>query len=458
MLRTVFTEIKINVPFHSHPEVVQLLRINGIDMGVHHYDKNAATRMTQSMSSYMHRQLLQHMLSKNLPFSIILDGSCDNTDNHYMIIYFQILENNVPSVVFYRLVETSSDVTALGYFNTITEKFKSEESDFYNYFKENLVGYISDGENVMMGENGGLISHVRKVAKNPVFAVHCMAHRIHLAINKAYSSIPYFLEFDKFINELFKFYNQNAPKRKTHLRETANKLNTTFYELNYIYRTRWISSEFQAISNIRKVWPLIVRDLSEINRESLRFELDVRQKAVSFSKKLKGKNFLILLNFIYDVLEHLSFWSRKMQERSALLVDFGDFKDKITQTFDSLKTQNGKGINLLLENCTCDQKKCTNIETYYNSKNVAYSKVLLVNDRGTSEIIPYLHEIRNTFSDNVKSQISSYLPMNDLSLFNIFRPSLIPSKSEDSLTYGVREITSLCRIFKFNDCVALLNE
>lgn len=39
----------------------------------------------------------------------------------------------------------------------------------------------------MMGENGGLISHIRKMTKNPVFAVHCMAHRIHLAINKAYT-------------------------------------------------------------------------------------------------------------------------------------------------------------------------------------------------------------------------------------------------------------------------------
>lgn len=104
-----------------------------------------------------------------------------------------------------------------------------------------------------------------------------------------------------------------------------------------------------------------------------------------------------------------------------------------------------KGINLLLENYSCDQKKCAYIQAYYNSKNVVYSRVALVNDRGTDEIVPYLHEIRNTFLENIKSQISSYFPMNDLILFNIFRPSMIPSKSEAPLTYSVQEITRLCQ-------------
>lgn len=139
MFRTVFTEIKTNIAFNCQPDMIQLLRLNGIEMGVHHFDKNGAQRISQSMSAHMHRQLLQ-------PFSIIIDGSCDNTDTHYLIVYFQILENDVPSVVFYRLVETSSDVTALGYFKSLTEVLKSEEIDSYSYFKENLIGFIYQTE------------------------------------------------------------------------------------------------------------------------------------------------------------------------------------------------------------------------------------------------------------------------------------------------------------------------
>lgn len=219
MFRTVFAEIKMNIPFYSHPKMVELHKTNGLDMGIHHYDKTAATKMMSCMSAHMHRLLLQHMVSQNLPFSIIIDGSSDKTDIHYLIIYFQILENNIPSVVFYRLIQTSSDVTALGYFNSIINAIKSEEVDLHTYMRNNLIGYISDGENTMTGETSGLISHFRKIAKKHIFPVHCMAHRMHLAIGNAYASIPYFTTFDKLINNLFKFYNKHAYKKKMHLKD-----------------------------------------------------------------------------------------------------------------------------------------------------------------------------------------------------------------------------------------------
>lgn len=183
-----------------------------------------------------------------------------------------------------------------------------------------------------------------------------------------------------------------------HLKETAEKLNITFYELNYIYRVRWISSEFQAISNFNKMWKLVVIDLIQIRDNRRNFDADVRNKASSLLASIKGKHFLVILNFIYDVLEHLSFWSKKMQERAALLADFVEFKDKIIQTFESLKNEHGKGMKLLLEHCTCDDEICETIEQYYSSETVKYYGVPLLNDRGADEdIVPYLYEIREFF-------------------------------------------------------------
>lgn len=189
MFRTVFIEIKRNIPFDSHTSLVSLQQINGINMGYHHFDRYGATKMMESMSSYMHRLLINHMLAKESPFSIIIDGSTDITDTHFLIVYFQLLENNVPITCFYKLLETSSDVTANGFFKTIWDGLKNEERDFFNYFKRNLIGFASDGESVMSGVRGGLISFIRGISKQPIYAIHCMAHRIHLAIKKAYKTI-----------------------------------------------------------------------------------------------------------------------------------------------------------------------------------------------------------------------------------------------------------------------------
>lgn len=106
----------------------------------------------------MHKQLVNHMYYNNLPFSFIIDGSTDITNNHYLIIYFKILENNIPIVCFYKLVETTSDVTAKGFFESIKQALYAEDVDLYGYFKKSLVGYVSDGENVMTGKEGGLIT------------------------------------------------------------------------------------------------------------------------------------------------------------------------------------------------------------------------------------------------------------------------------------------------------------
>lgn len=72
------------------------------------------------------------------------------------------------------------------------------------------MGYASDGEPVMSGTSGGLISILRKETKHPIFATHCMAHRFELVIEKALKKIAYFEKFEDVVANLFKFYNVKA--------------------------------------------------------------------------------------------------------------------------------------------------------------------------------------------------------------------------------------------------------
>lgn len=173
---------------------------------------------------------------------------------------------------------------------------------------------------------------------------------------------------------------------------------------------------------------MIVKDLALVRSDRRNFDADVRDKASEHLTSIKGKFFLVILNFLYDVLEHLSYWFKGMHNRAALLVDFVDFKDKISQTFESLKTQNGKGLNLLLENSVDDAGTCETIGDYYDSVEVTYMEVPLLNDRGTeteSNLIPYLHEIRNSFLENIKIEINKYFPMKDLTLKKLIRCILV---------------------------------
>lgn len=165
-------------------------------MGFHRYEKCGAIAITKTISSHMHKQLIDHILSKNSPFSIIIDGSTDAQETKFLNVYFQILKSYIPVVVFYGLIEASSDVTANGFYTTISNAFQSEPRDFSNYVKHNLVGYASDGEAVMAGQHDGLISNFRQNSNKFIYSIHCMAHRLELAIEHAMKP-SHILKFSK---------------------------------------------------------------------------------------------------------------------------------------------------------------------------------------------------------------------------------------------------------------------
>lgn len=141
------------------------------------------------------------------------------------------------------------------------------------------MGFVSDGANVMMGKNNGLVALVRNFVNRPIYAVHCMAHRLHLAIIHSFELDPYFDEFERIINSIYTFYNSRGSKNKAHLRQTAKRMKQTMYEISYIYEVRWISSELSALNRIDKMWAVIVRDL-EIISSDLSFNINTRMKAI----------------------------------------------------------------------------------------------------------------------------------------------------------------------------------
>lgn len=50
------------------------------------------------------------------------------------------------------------------------------------------------------------------------------------------------------------------------------------YALNYIYHIRWISSELKSITNLKKMWAVIVEDLKLIS-ESPKFDKSTQNLA-----------------------------------------------------------------------------------------------------------------------------------------------------------------------------------
>uniref|UniRef100_A0A915KNL8 Transposase n=1 Tax=Romanomermis culicivorax TaxID=13658 RepID=A0A915KNL8_ROMCU len=148
--------MKMNLPFLSYPKIVELQTMNGVYMGYHHYDRISASHMALVISEEMYKMLIQLLTSKQYPLSIIIDSSTDASQNHYLIAYFQALENGTPVVYFYKLVQLDVDEIAAALLNKLVETWNKEPHRFTQHLKKNLRGYASDGAAVMTGKKGGL--------------------------------------------------------------------------------------------------------------------------------------------------------------------------------------------------------------------------------------------------------------------------------------------------------------
>ena len=257
MMRTVYAEVKINIPFYSHPKFVELQRMNGIDLGRHHHDNNAAKRMCVFISDEMHKELINHLKTVDSPFSLIVDTSTDYAGNHFLIVLIRAFEfdknaeNEItaerPVVYFYRLIEMghSEDAqTMLNLIDTALEDDNKFGGRFRDKFKKKLVGFASDGASVMQGKYGGLAKKLEDYSGRSIYSIHCMAHRLQLATGHAWENAPIFNEAERLIDGIYNFYNNKGHKRKAHLKETAAALERVYYQFSGIFKVRWIASEF----------------------------------------------------------------------------------------------------------------------------------------------------------------------------------------------------------------------
>ena len=143
MFRTVYAEIRANIPFNQHKVIVELQKTHKINLGTHYSTKEGAMGIVESISRQMHEKLLANLKTEKNPISLIMDTSDDFQKRHYLSVMFQTIEKNRPVVYFYRLIELTSDERGKGLYDALIGAL--EEDDLLNHIKTNLVGFTSDG-------------------------------------------------------------------------------------------------------------------------------------------------------------------------------------------------------------------------------------------------------------------------------------------------------------------------
>lgn len=469
MIRTVFVINKMSLPFSDHSSLVTLQKLNGLNMGFHHYERFGCAAMTTDISNNMHAILIDNLIKSEMPISIIIDDTTDVKNNHYKVVYFQTIEEVNPVIYFYKLIELKSG-TGFDGFEAMRLSWEAEtKKEFYTYMQNNLIGFASDGASVNLGKKSGIVKYLKDWVKKPIFAVHCMSHRLELVITKAFNKttdkekpkkVSEYL--DKTINKVYSFYNTQGYKRVTHLKQTCKTYKQKFYSLSKIIQIRWIASDYKAMNSLNSMWEMIVDDLNEISKDR-QFTQKTRNKAEKLRPKLIGKHFLLLFHFLFDIVNELSTFSLEMQRRTALIVDFNSLKKNFESIFKHLKDNNGKNLEVYLNDARCkteedeDMARCKNIENYLSSEKIVYKNIVLNNDESE---LPDLKSYRTLLLDLLLAEFNSYFPDGDLKSFDVFDPNNMPNPNDyvTARTYGIIKIKQLNDFFKIGNQDIIINQ
>jgi len=106
-------------------------------------------------------------------------------------------------------------------------------------YKENLIGFASDGANVMAGQNNSVMTKL-KVENKFIFLIKCTCHSFNLCASYACKKLPRWVE--DLARDVHN-YIAGSPKRTAFYNKFQKFTKTAVHKILHPIQTRWLSLE-----------------------------------------------------------------------------------------------------------------------------------------------------------------------------------------------------------------------
>lgn len=172
---------------------------------------------------------------------------------------------------------------------------------------QKITSFASDGPSVMTGKTNGVVAQLKR--DNPhVIAVHCMNHRLQLAVSKAFKSVRQVESVDELLSALYKYYSYSTVKASSldEIQNVLRQLGDVESDKNLTVKkavhTRWLSHE-KALQSVRKLYEAICMDLENAVSEGRDKKLGDKSgiPAVSLLKMMKAFSKMYFIHMLCDV-------------------------------------------------------------------------------------------------------------------------------------------------------------
>ncbi|CAJ0598083.1 unnamed protein product [Cylicocyclus nassatus] len=332
-----YTIAKQGLPFSTQfPLLITAMRSGSIGVSAHH-DPTTVRRMVTTFATHMKYDILKYVMTKKLPFTLLLDGSSSSRGVKWIVFLLRTVSpQHRPITLHFFLAEVESE-SAEHIVEALFRHFDSMESwrdapglphSVRQYALKNMIALSTDGAAVMQGHVGGVYALLKDRLteetagdfrpRSSLLLSVCMAHKLNLVFASQNGEL--FKLVQAVIMEMHHLLGstvRTTGRAAYHM--IAKKMRYKPLEMLALFTVRWSASLANAVSNVIRMYPVLIETMRELQRD--RYGAATMRRARIAHWVLTDGRVFLALNHANTTLQELSLFSLRLQNEEALLID-----------------------------------------------------------------------------------------------------------------------------------------
>ena len=202
--------------------------------------------LTECLAVNAHETLIEKM-KNGTGFSLLCDKATDITMKKIFCVNVRLLDEMDPATYLYRLIPVEQGDSD-GLFNSLEAALKKDGIGW-----EKVVGYASDGENLMQGQSNSVLTRIKSVARD-IYVLKCFCHSFHHVASHACECLSQTAE--QLVHDVYNYF-KNSPNRQKSFEQFQHFVQCQPHKILKPCQTRWLSLS-QCVTRILQQWPALL--------------------------------------------------------------------------------------------------------------------------------------------------------------------------------------------------------
>jgi hypothetical protein len=188
-----------------------------------------------------------------------------------------------------------------------------------------LVSSTSDGDSVNTGVYTGLLARMSADERPWLVGIHCVSHRLELAIKDSILKQKVFVECNDFMQTLHYFF-KNSGRSKRLFHKLALVEDVLVYCVPKVHGTRFVGHVHRGLDHLLKNWIMLCMYFeNQLSDKKLRAS---HAKIRDLLKKLRSWKMLVICSLLKSILEIITTLSLQMEKGELQVCDILPAIDK----------------------------------------------------------------------------------------------------------------------------------